>query len=145
MALLKLCRCGKKISIGEKYCNECNIKVEQSKRDSNKHYDKHIRNKRSTEFYHSKEWINLRVFVLDKYKGIDLYAYYIENEIKVADTVHHIEEIKDNWSRRLDISNLMPVSSSSHNTIDALYKRDKARTQKMLFGLLNRWREEMEG
>lgn len=143
MALLKLCRCGKKISIGDRYCEECNKKVEQYKKDNNKYYDKHRRNKKSTEFYHSQEWINLRAFVLSKYKGLDLYAYYVEKRIVYASPVHHIIEIEEDWEKRLDISNLIPLSNANHNKMDALYKKDKKGTQMLLFELLSRWKREI--
>lgn len=145
MALKKLCRCGRVINQSDKYCNECENKYQQEKYESNKYYDKYIRDKKSTAFYNSPGWIKTREYVLAKYKGLDLYAFFIENEIVYADTVHHIEELKENWNRRLDITNLFPLSSSNHNVIHAMYEKDKEGTQKLLFSLLERWIEKYEG
>lgn len=145
MALMKQCRCGKVIDHKKKYCSECEKKYQQEKYESNKYYDKYIRDKRSTAFYNSPEWIKAREYILGKYKGLDLYAFFIEKKIVYADTVHHIEELKENWNIRLNITNLIPLSNSNHNVIHAMYEKDKKGTQRLLFSLLERWREEYEG
>ncbi len=142
MALKKLCKCGKIIDYGNRYCNECEKIHKQEQREKNKHYDKYIRDKKSIAFYNSPEWIRTREYILIKYKGLDLYAFFILKEIVYADTVHHIEELRENWGRRLDITNLFPLSSSNHNVIHAMYEKDKEGTQELLFSLLERWREE---
>jgi len=55
--LKKLCRCGKLIDYGLKYCSECVLKAEKDKRDSNRYYDKNVRkngeNKKYDQFYNS--------------------------------------------------------------------------------------------
>jgi 5-methylcytosine-specific restriction protein A len=144
--LKKLCRCGKLIEYNKKYCNKCSEKIEQYRKEKSKYYDKYKRNKRSTKFYNSKEWIKLRTFVLSKYKGLDLYAYYVDKRIVYASHVHHVIEIEDNWDRRLDINNLIPLSNENHSKISVLYKKDnkiKQETQELLFNLLERWKNEM--
>ena len=60
MALKKLCRCGKIIDYGKRYCNECEKIYQQERAIANKHYDKYIRDKRSAAFYNSPEWIKTR-------------------------------------------------------------------------------------
>lgn len=127
------------------YCEEHIHIYEERKTQRNKHYDKRVRynkDKRYTEFYHSKEWKSLREYLLKLYNGIDIYAYYVDNKIVVANTVHHIEEIKDNWDKRLDTYNLFPLSEGSHNKIHTLYKKDKLATQKLLRELLERFRKQ---
>lgn len=127
------------------YCEEHMHISEERQQQRNRYYDKHIRHnkyKKYTDFYHSKEWENLRVYVLTLYNGIDIYAYYIKNKIVAANTMHHIEEIKDNWDKRLHIDNLFPSSEVSHNEIHSLYRKDKASTQKLLRKLLDQFRKQ---
>ncbi|MEG6613754.1 hypothetical protein V6C42_12940 [Pseudoclostridium thermosuccinogenes] len=145
MLLKKLCRCGTLIDAGRKYCSSCERKYQQEKAEANRYYDKNIRDKKAAAFYNSPEWETTRKYVLAKYKGLDLYAFFIEKKIAFADTVHHIEELRDNWDRRLDITNLIPLSSSNHNRIHSMYEKDKVNTQNLLFGLRERWRETYEG
>ena len=77
--------------------------------------------------------------MLAAYDYIDLYALHILHEIRRADTVHHITELTEDWGRRLDTSNLIPLASATHNAIHTLYDRDaatKAQTQASLRELL---------
>ena len=142
MALKKTCTCGKIIDYSNRYCDDCTKKNEEYKAQRYKHYDNNIRDKQSTAFYNSIEWESVRAEVLNKYKRLDLHEYYINKKIVYADTVHHIIELKEEWNRRLDISNLFPMTSSTHSMIHKLYKKDKQRTQKLLLELLNRWEKE---
>lgn len=140
--LKKICTCGKVIDYNKQCCNECEIKRQQFRSQRNKHYDKNIRDKESAAFYNSTEWEKTRAEVLRKYKGLDLYEYYVNKKIVYADTTHHIIELKENWNKRLEISNLFPLSSGNHSMIHKLYKKDKQGTQKLLFELLKRWENE---
>lgn len=136
--LKKTCKCGKIIKYSEQYCDTCN----DSRKDYYKHYDNNYRDKKSAAFYNSIEWEKTRRFILGKYKDLDLYAYYIGKELVHADTVHHIEELKDNWDRRLDITNLFPLSSSNHSKIHKMYLKDKQGTQQLLLNILKKWENE---
>lgn len=142
MALKKTCTCGKIIDYSKQCCDECSIKNEQHRAQRYKHYDKNIRDKETTVFYNSIEWGKVRTEVLHKYKGLDLYEYYINKKIVYADTAHHVVELKEDWSKRFDISNLFPLTSGNHSTIHKLYNKDKQRTQKLLLELLKRWESE---
>ncbi|WP_315122328.1 HNH endonuclease [uncultured Clostridium sp.] len=143
MALMKLCRCGKVIPQGTRYCEACKERYAKDKADKNRYYDKHKRNKKSRDFYNSPEWLKTRAYVLAKYKGLDLYAFFILDKIEYADTVHHIVELEEGWNRRKDITNLFPLTGVRHNVIDGMYRRDKEGTQRLLFDLLKRWEQEM--
>lgn len=145
MALKKLCRCGKLIDYGQRYCSECEPKVQQEKTERHKFYDTYQRNQKAKKFYNSPEWLATRAHVLSKYKGLDLYAFFISMKIAPGTTVHHIVELEEDWSLRLAVSNLFPTSESNHNVIDGLYRRDKEGTQKMLRELLERWEREYGG
>lgn len=89
-------------------------------------------------FYHSKEWIALRDYVIKHYKGLDLFAYFIENKIVPASTGHHIIELKEDWSLRLTVSNIFPVSDVSHKKIGAMYNKNKKGTQELLKEIINK-------
>lgn len=143
--LKRMCRCGKIIQYNTRLCEECIKKYDRNKAERNRYYDKNIRDKKTTEFYNSTEWIKTRECIINKYKGLDIYALFIENKKVYADTVHHIEELKECWDRRLDITNLIPLSSGNHTKIHNMYKKDKKATQKLLFGLITRWDKEYQG
>ena len=86
---------------------------------------------------------NKKIYIR-KYKGLDLYAFFIEKKIVYADTVYHIVELREDGDRGLDITNLFPLSNSNHNVIYAMYDMDNKSTQKLLKDLLKRWRMEYE-
>jgi len=137
----KICNhmgCHTLINYSEIYCED--HKTESAQR--HKTYDLFRRNKKSADFYHSDEWIKTREVVLNKFSHIDIYAYYAEHKIIAANIVHHIDELNDDWSKRLNIENMIPVSDGSHNKIHAAYKSNKAETQKLLFELRNKWINE---
>lgn len=126
--LLHMCRCGRLIPQTIRLCAECEAKDGQRHRD----YNEHRRDGRAAAFYISKEWRRTRGIVLSAHDFIDLYALHVMNEIRRADTVHHIIELSEDWTKRLDMGNLIPLSSATHNTIHTLYERDaatKAQTQ----------------
>jgi hypothetical protein len=130
-----------------KYCKECESKAQQEKANHNRYYDKNVRNnkdnKKYSEFYHSKEWEITRDSINSKCNGICLYSYLVFNEVVYVGTVHHIEELKDNWDRRLDKNNLIPLSLEVHNMIHAEYNKSetkKKEMQKVLFSLLEKFK-----
>ena len=77
--LTKFCTypgCNKVIPISDRCCE----KHLTAYTERYKSYDKSIRLIRDadiTAFYHSPEWQRIRLVVLDTYKGLDLWAYYI--------------------------------------------------------------------
>jgi hypothetical protein len=114
-----------------KLCEDCEAKAGQRYID----YNKHRRNRQTATFYTSHEWQQTRGLILSAYDYIDVYAYYVLHEIRRADVVHHITELTEDWTRRLDVYNLIPLASGTHNTIHTLYDRDpatKAATQATL-------------
>lgn len=129
--LLKQCRCGRLIPQEMGLCEECQAKQGQRYID----YNHTSRDARAAAFYTSREWRMARDGALATYDYTDLYALHILHEIRRADTVHHIVELSQDWSRRLDASNLIPLASSTHNTIHTLYDQGpatKAATQAIL-------------
>lgn len=125
--LLKLCRCGRLIPQSIKMCEQC----EAAEQERSRHviYNETRRDSRAAEFYISKEWRTMRPIIVSVYDSIDIYALYVLGKLKVlskSDPIHHIIELEDDWSKRLDPFNLLPASHETHNTITALYKKDKA-------------------
>jgi hypothetical protein len=108
-------------------------------------YNRFRRDKKAAEFYTSQGWRNARENALKLYDGIDIYAYYIQHRVIAADMVHHIVELEDDWTKRLDMTNLIPLSNGNHGIISALYKKDettKAETQRLLREIIaEHWKE----
>lgn len=111
--LTKQCsRCKKIIPYGLKYCEDCEKIVEADRPNQAANYDRYRRDKRSKTFYNCKDWKMLSSKKLqdDKYK--------CQVCGSIATEVHHKIPIKKDWSRRLDITNLMSVCTSCHNKLD---------------------------
>lgn len=140
-SICKFSGCNRIISGNKRYCTEHEEYFKLLKTEHNQRYDKkirRIRDKKYTVFYHSGEWERLRDTVIKKYKGLDLFAYYIENSIVAATIGHHIIELKEDWSKRLTIDNIIPVSDRSHKKLHLLYKQDKKGTQELLKKILQK-------
>lgn len=135
MAIYKRCsRCNKRLLSGTK----CDCLKER-----HREYDKLYRDKKSDAFYHSDEWKLTRIKVLDLDKAIDVYIYMKSGDVVLADAVHHIDPLKDNWSRRCDVENLISLSTETHSMIEKMYENDKDSTMKMLFSMVFEYRMRM--
>lgn len=135
----KICpRCEDKIiDYKDKYCPECTIIMDKHKQDTRKQYNKEIRqgkDKKYTDFYISKEWINTSNIVRNKYHGLCLMCLLKDNIVNVCDVVHHIIEIRTptGWTYRLDISNLIPLCHRHHNELHGNYTNYKQDILKQL-------------
>jgi hypothetical protein len=127
----------------EGYLKKLEAKKEEYWKNKAKAYDNKRRSSPVWKFYKTKQWVKLRDYILTKYNYIDLYMYYKENRIVMADTCHHIEELRDNWSKRLDEGNMIPVSRESHRIIHELYKekdgKNKTKVQEELKEFIKRY------
>lgn len=145
--LLKSCRCGKLIPQSLKMCEECERK-QQSRYMA---YNNTRRDQRAAEFYVSKEWRALRPVIMSVYGYVDIYALYVQHELKVlesSDPIHHIIELEEDWEQRLNPLNLIPLKHETHSAITALYKQSKASmkaTQKRLRSLIEHHFKEAGG
>lgn len=103
-------RCGKKILQG----SACSCK-----KQSYKEYDNRVRyskdNIKYTMFYKSKEWDSMSSYIRHKYLGLCIKCLIECDEIVPSDVVHHIDELKEDWSKRLDENNLIPLCHKCHN------------------------------
>lgn len=133
--------CKEIIPIEQSYCN---IHINRHKQ-----YDKSVRyttDKKYHKFYNSAEWRTIQSVVTYKYNSICLWSYFIENKIIPSDEVHHIESLRDNWDRRLDIDNLIPLSHAAHMLIEGEYRKgNKQKVQAVLFKLKKRYEEQTRG
>ncbi|PTM21078.1 endonuclease [Lactobacillus sp. PFC-70] len=81
---------------------------------------------RYQRFYRSSAWHKLsRRFLENNPVYIKCYE---DGVIRKADVVDHVIELRDDWSRRLDESNLQPLCYRHHNqkTILAREQREKS-------------------
>lgn len=118
--LAKLCpKCKRIISQEQKYCDECQAKVnerlEERKKESYKAYDAK-RDLKYVRFYHSKAWKNLERWKLkdSEYLCEDCKA---EGKITVAEEVHHDPPIQtpEGWENRLNPKILKSLCKRHHN------------------------------
>lgn len=116
MALLKYCNrngCNKLVPQGVRYCKEHTVNKTAENRERHKEYDAHCRNQTAKAFYNSSEWKATRARVLARDTGIDIYLYITEGRVVPADTVHHIVELMEDYSRRCDLDNLISISEAN--------------------------------
>ena len=97
-----------------RYCEEHQEEAEKRKAESNRFYDKHVRDKQAEAFYKSKAWVAARqqALIRDNYLCQECLK---QGRITRADTVHHKIELKRDWSKRLQIDNLVSLCTECHN------------------------------
>lgn len=109
MALLKYCNrngCNKLVPQGVRYCKVHTVNKTAENRERHKEYDAHCRNQTAKAFYNSSEWKATRARVLARDTGIDIYLYITEGRVAPADTVHHIVELMEDYSKRCDLQKI---------------------------------------
>lgn len=137
MPIYKRCsRCGRRLPEG----TQCPCRKQR-----HKEYDRYQRDRKSKQYYSSKEWIRIREEVLDLDEGIDVYLFMTEGKVVAADTVHHIIPLKEGWEQRSNIENLMSLHHDTHSVIEQRYKKEKDFIQKELKKMLLKYRSEKEG
>ena len=111
MGLYSLCiKCKKKIPYRDKRCEKCQVEY-------NKYINsKKVKQKDKSEFYGSRKWKQLREQVLkdNSYMCIKCKENGI---VTVATEVHHIDHLSDNWDKRYDYNNLIPLCYCCHHKI----------------------------
>lgn len=140
--LRKFCRCGKLISQQFKMCEECQDKLERRNKIVNKDIYKRYKSNRTDnkeqKFYVSKEWIFTREVVKQRDHGL---CKLCESKKKISfvNNVHHIEELKESWSNRTNMNNLICLCNRCHFYVHKKYKKglnDKKKMQQELRDLL---------
>lgn len=133
MPIYKRCsRCGRRLLSG----STCPCIKER-----HKEYDRYSRDSKSQQYYHSKEWMMVREAVLDMDGGIDVYLYMKEGKAVLADTVHHIVPLKDDWNKRNDMDNLISLSVDTHSLIERMYQKNKNEMERELQEMLMAYRK----
>lgn len=137
MPIYKRCsRCGKRLLEG----TQC-----ECRKARHKEYKRYRGDSEEQSFYSSSAWLSIKETLKDRYKELDIYSYYVLNKVEYGQTMHHIEELKDNWSRRLDKDNIIYLTESNHQLIHKLYRESpqkKKETMKLLFELVERYKKE---
>lgn len=97
-----------------RFCIKHQNENQKQRRERDQYYDEHVRNQKAKTFYKSRAWqaARRRALIRDNYLCQDCLK---ECRITQADTVHHRVEISKDWSRRLDINNLVSLCASCHN------------------------------
>ena len=98
------------------YCLEHVGNVANDTYQRHKEYDKH-RDPRSDKFYHSGEWkkASNQAMIRDHF----ICQRHLKNKkIVSAEMVHHIIPIKIDWSKRLDLDNLVCLCDSCHAEVE---------------------------
>ena len=107
-------------------CQVCGRLVRQGQRcicqkGRHKEYDRGRRDKQSAAFYHSPQWVRLQRAIKARAGGCDEYIKATEGRLVPANTVHHIEPVRDAPGKRLDADNLILVSPRTHRMIHDRY------------------------
>ncbi|SDY69138.1 HNH endonuclease [Thermoactinomyces sp. DSM 45892] len=89
---------------------------ESHRSEKYKYYDQWIRDPQTKQFYQSVAWKRLRDQALRR----DDYLCQVclsGDRYTTAETVHHVIEVKRDWSKRLELNNLQSVCNACHNKI----------------------------
>ena len=155
MALLKLCsRCNKTIPYGKTLCEECEAKYKQKNKRKYtekdkarwREYQKQRDDKEEQAFYMSKTWKLTRDTIANKFYHIDVYLFMKYGIIEYGNIVHHIVELKEDFSQRLDETNLILLSQRSHLLIHEEYNNgNKVALQEELKQMVKDFEKKYKG
>lgn len=107
------CGCNRLIDATKTYCSL----HAATNAERNAEYDKTRRDKGAKEYYNSSEWQTARAAALARDTGIDVYIYMTERRVVPATMVHHIVELREDYSRRSTLSNLISISEATHEGV----------------------------
>lgn len=154
MAIYKQCSwhgCTKIIEDGIKYCDYHQSKYDKENKERYKEYSYRRRRdkeqKKYQDFYSSKEWLAARKAIISECLGMDILEYYRTGKVIEGERVHHIVELSEEWSYRLDVSNLIYLTEQNHRRVHAEYDKgdnEKKAMQRLLFELLDRFNREFK-
>lgn len=150
MALMKYCNkagCNRLVPQGVRYCAAHTVDRTAENKERHKEYDSHCRNQTAKVFYNSSEWRAARARALARDTGIDIYLYITESRVVAADTVHHIIELSEDYSKRCDLDNLISISEATHSMISKAYKDEtkKAQMQQTLRECIREYKQRVAG
>lgn len=117
VAIYKRCDCcGSRLPSGTK----CGCSSKRYKEE-----DKHSKDDIFKQFYQTDEWRKVREEAVAEYDGLDVYSLYMQSEIEYGTTVHHIIPLRDDFSKKIKLSNLIYLTDSNHQTIHKAMKNSK--------------------
>ncbi len=115
----KLCNeygCRNLANIKERYCNEHKNQEVEDIRRWRKDYDYRHKDDKHKKFYKSKEWKRLREYILKRDNYMCAECIKVD-KVTTCNTVHHLVEIREDFSKALDESNLVTICHDCHNKI----------------------------
>lgn len=121
----KLCNkfgCNNLIDLKDRYCNEHKKETQEQIRKWRKDYDDKRKGDKYRKFYKSVQWRIVRDYILkrDNYICQDCIK---DNKITICNTVHHIIEVKEDYSKALDENNLITLCADCHNKVHKRFER----------------------
>ena len=121
----KIClgsRCNNLVEMKDRYCPSCAKGKAIEKQEHNKKYDQLVRDPKIVKFYHSRPWKITREYILVRDNFLCQHCLKMDPpQITSAELVHHIIELKEDWSMRIATTNLVSVCKACHNAIDHKY------------------------
>ena len=127
MALKKLCPgCGKLIDYNQAYCIQCANKYKQRY----KQYKANRTDIKEQKFYTSVQWKRMRELIKVRDKGLCRMCL-CKGDVRYMNTVHHIEELKDCWGKRINPNNLICLCESCHQTVHREYLKGESEKKEM--------------
>lgn len=87
-----------------------------SERENHTEYKRNRTDKKEQSFYASTAWLGARSQALIRDHGLCQYCLRA-SKVTLADVVHHIVEIKANWSLRLVLVNLVSLCHGCHQRV----------------------------
>ena len=108
----------------DKYCDKCKSKLSKKISERNKYYDKHNRDIRSKTFYNSIVWKKLVSVAKQRDNGVCVLCL-ANGMITKGTIVHHIVPVKDDWNKRLVITNCITLCYKCHGLVHYAYDKSK--------------------
>lgn len=118
---LTLCaKCGAPTSNRPSICDKCLTGSKAAQRERNAAYDR-LRDPVRVKFYHSAAWKKTRMaklrsvsFLCEECVEECRRGLRRPEEVRVATDVHHVVELAQDWSLRLEWSNLQALCDAHH-------------------------------
>ncbi|MDY7044047.1 HNH endonuclease [Virgibacillus sp. M23] len=87
---------------------------EKNAQKTTRNYNQYKRDPKVNAFYKSSKWQRVRALAMARDNGL-CQRCLKQGSIRQAQVVHHLIEVKDDWSRRYDLENLESVCHACHN------------------------------
>lgn len=99
----------------ERYCKAHAVRAQAEKAEHDRRYDETRRDKKLARFYASTAWKRAREAA--RIRDHNLCQDCLQRgRVVFADTVHHIEPVRDAWHKRLQLDNLVSLCMTCHET-----------------------------